>query len=78
MYGVVDGKGGTESIERMLRRFKRVTEAAGILAEVKKRRSYEKPSEQRRRAKKDAIRKAQMERMPPRKVKHEVPQEEEY
>jgi small subunit ribosomal protein S21 len=69
MYGVTDSKGGTENIERMLRRFKRVTESAGILAEIKKRRSYEKPSEKKRRAKKDAIRRVMLEKLPPRKNK---------
>lgn len=67
MYGVVDTKGGSENIERMLRRFKRVTESAGILAEVKKRRSYEKPSDKRRREWKEAVRRVQLESMPPRK-----------
>jgi ribosomal protein S21 len=64
MYGVVDTKGGMENIERMLRRFKRVAESAGILAELKKRRSYEKPSEQKRRKRKDAIRKAMLDKFP--------------
>jgi len=67
MYGVKDEKGGTENVERMLRRFKRVTESAGILAEMKSRRSYEKPSESKRRAFKDAVRRKQLESLPPRK-----------
>ena len=70
MYGVTDSR-GTENVERMLRRFKRVTESAGILAEVKKKRSYEKPSEKRRRAQKDAIRKLQMESMPLKRKKRD-------
>ncbi len=38
-----------ESFEQALRRFKRKCEKAGILSEVKRRRFYEKPSEQRKR-----------------------------
>lgn len=75
MYGVKDDKGGTENIERMLRRFKRVAESAGILAEVKRRRSYEKPSEKKRRKRKDAIRKAMLDKMPMRKKRRRERQE---
>jgi len=58
MYGVKakEMKSGAENVDRMLRRFKRVTEAAGLLAEVKKRRSFEKPSEEKRRKKNNAVR----------------------
>lgn len=76
MYGVKDSKGGTEGIERMLRRFKRAAESAGILAELKNRRSYEKPSDQRRKAKNDAIRAAQMESMPLKKRKRKERRDE--
>lgn len=76
MYGVTDTKGGTENIERMLRRFKRVTESVGVLADLKKKRSYEKPSEKKRRKYKDAIRKAQLELLPPRKSKRKERREE--
>jgi small subunit ribosomal protein S21 len=38
-----------ESFEQALRRFKRKCEKSGILSEVKRRRFYEKPSEQRKR-----------------------------
>ena len=38
-----------ESFEQALRRFKRKCEKAGILSEVKRRRFYEKPSDQRKR-----------------------------
>jgi small subunit ribosomal protein S21 len=76
MYGVTDTKGGTENIERMLRRFKRVAESAGVLADLKKRRSFEKPSEKKRRKYKDAIRKAKLDLMPPRRRKRKEKQEE--
>lgn len=69
MYGVRESKGGNESVERMLRRFKRVTESAGLLAEIKKRRSFEKPSETKRRKRKDAIRRAKQEAVAPRRRK---------
>jgi small subunit ribosomal protein S21 len=36
--------GANESIDSALKRFKRETSKAGVLAEVKKRRHYEKPS----------------------------------
>ena len=38
-----------ESIENALRRFKRVCKKAGILADLKKKRHFEKPSERRKR-----------------------------
>jgi len=36
--------GANESIDSVLRRFKKETSKSGILAEVKKRKHYEKPS----------------------------------
>lgn len=36
--------GSNESIDSALRRFKRETSKSGVLAEVKKRKHYEKPS----------------------------------
>lgn len=38
-----------ESVERALRRFKRQVQKAGILADLRRRRHYEKPSERRKR-----------------------------
>lgn len=38
-----------ESVEQMLRRFKKLCEKEGLTKEVKKRQYYEKPSERRRR-----------------------------
>jgi len=40
---------GGESVEQMLRRFKKLCEKEGLTKEVKKRQYYEKPSERRRR-----------------------------
>ena len=40
--------GANESLERALRRFKRLTARSGILAEARKREHYEKPSVKRK------------------------------
>jgi len=51
-----------ESIEGMIKRFKKATEKAGILSEVRKREHYEKPSVKRKKksiaAKKRAVKKS--------------------
>ena len=39
----------SESVEQMLRRFKKLCEKEGLTKEIKKRQYYEKPSERRRR-----------------------------
>ena len=41
---------GGESVEQMLRRFKKMCEKEGLIKDVKKHAYYEKPSERRRRA----------------------------
>jgi len=41
---------GNESVEQMLRRFKKMCEKEGLTKDVKKHAYYEKPSERRRRA----------------------------
>jgi len=46
-----------ESVERALRRFKRQVQKSGILADLRRRRHYEKPSERRKRKASDARRK---------------------
>jgi len=48
--------GKNESLESALRRFKRTIQKAGVLAEVRKREHYEKPSV-RRKKKSEAARK---------------------
>ena len=50
-----------DNIERVLRKFKRVCESSGVLTEMKRKRQFEKPCEEKRRKKKDAIRKHQMD-----------------
>ncbi len=45
-----------EPAERFLLRFKRTCSRAGLFREIKKRRFYEKPSERRRREKKESLR----------------------
>ncbi|MGA7953048.1 MAG: 30S ribosomal protein S21 [Gloeobacterales cyanobacterium] len=48
--------GENESVESALRRFKKKIQKAGILAEVKRREYYEKPSEERKRKREAARR----------------------
>lgn len=45
----IKARGGSESVEQMLRRFKKLCEKEGLTKEIKKRQYYEKPSERRRR-----------------------------
>jgi len=40
---------GSESVEQMLRRFKKMCEKEGLTKEIKRNSYYEKPSERRRR-----------------------------
>lgn len=40
---------GGETVEQLLRRFKKLCEKEGLIKEVKRRQYYEKPSERRRR-----------------------------
>jgi|TARA_B100000035_G_C20946572_1_gene530029 small subunit ribosomal protein S21 len=47
----------------MLRQFKKRCERAGIIAEVRKREYYEKPSQRRQRKKKEAIRREQLNQL---------------
>lgn len=53
---------GNESIEQMLRRFKKMCEKEGLTKQIKRNSYYEKPSERRRRR----IRKALARREPAR------------
>lgn len=52
-----------ENIEKALRRFKKVCEDAGVISEVKKFQSYEKPSEEKRRKLKAAKRSEHVRRL---------------
>lgn len=47
-----------EDFERLLKRFKKEVEKAGVLSELKKREFYEKPSEKKKRRQKAAKRRA--------------------
>ncbi len=49
--------GANETIDSALRRFKRETTKSGVLAEVKKRKHYEKPSVKRKKKSEAARRK---------------------
>ena len=50
---------GNESVEQMLRRFKKMCEKEGLTKQIKRNAYYEKPSERRRRQIRKAIRQAQ-------------------
>ncbi len=46
---------GGESVEQMLRRFKKLCEKEGLTKEIKRRQYFEKPSERRRRAQRKSL-----------------------
>lgn len=48
---------GNEPFERAMKRFTRACQKSGIMAEVRKNEYYEKPSEERKRLKKEALKK---------------------
>ncbi|MAY74332.1 MAG: 30S ribosomal protein S21 [Phycisphaerae bacterium] len=45
---------GGESVEQMMRRFKKLCEKEGLTKDIKRKEYFEKPSERRRRAKRKA------------------------
>lgn len=49
---------GGESVEQLMRRFKKLCEKEGLTKDVKKRAFYEKPSERKRRARRRVARPA--------------------
>ncbi|RKY27809.1 MAG: 30S ribosomal protein S21 [Planctomycetota bacterium] len=49
---------GGESIEQMLKRFKKMCEKEGLIKDVKRKSYYEKPSEQRRRRRRKSAKRA--------------------
>ena len=57
---------GNESIQQMLKRFKRLCQREGLIRDLKRHSYYEKPSERKRRQSRKLIRKAQKdeERVP--------------
>jgi len=54
---------GNESIEQMLRRFKKLCEKEGLVKELKRTSVYEKPSERRRRRMRKSLMRVQKESM---------------
>ena len=46
---------GNESVEVMIRRFKKICEKEGLVRDVKRKSYYEKPSERRRRRKRKSL-----------------------
>ena len=56
---------GNESIDQMLRRFKKLCEKEGLIKDIKKSSYYEKPSERRRRKRRKALKRAQQESATP-------------
>ena len=46
---------GGESVEQMMRRFKKLCEKEGLIKDIKRKEFYEKPSERRRRAARKAV-----------------------
>ena len=58
---------GGESVEQMLRRFKKLCEKEGLTKDIKRKAFYEKPSERRRRAARKTQKRMQIASMPPRR-----------
>jgi len=54
---------GNESIEQMLKRFKKLCEKEGLTKDIKRNSYYEKPSERERRKRRKALKRAQQETM---------------
>jgi len=50
---------GNESVEQMIKRFKKMCEKEGLVKEIKRNSYYEKPSERRRRQMRKSLRRAQ-------------------
>ena len=46
---------GNESVEQMMRRFKKLCEKEGLTKDIKRKEFYEKPSERRRRAMRKSV-----------------------
>lgn len=58
----VKARGG-ESVEQMLKRFKKLCEKEGLIKELKRSAVYEKPSERRRRRIRKSIKRAQKDQL---------------
>ena len=53
-----------ESVEQMMKRFKKLCEKEGLVKDIKRKEFYEKPSERRRRAMRKAVNRRIRETMP--------------
>ena len=51
---------GSESVQQMLKRFKRLCQREGLVREMKRTSYYEKPSERKRRKSRKSLRRANM------------------
>ena len=52
---------GNESVQQMLKRFKRLCQREGIIRDMKRHSYYEKPSDRKRRQSRKSIRKVELE-----------------
>ncbi|MBI4718268.1 MAG: 30S ribosomal protein S21 [Planctomycetes bacterium] len=52
---------GNESIQQLLKRFKRLCQREGLTRDMKRHSYYEKPSERRRRQSRKSVRRAELE-----------------
>jgi len=55
----VTAKGPHENFRKLLRRFKKACDNAGVMREIKRNMYYEKPSDKRRRERRSRVREAQ-------------------
>ena len=53
---------GNESIQQMLKRFKRLCQREGLIRDIKRHSYYEKPSERKRRQQRKSVRKVEKDR----------------
>lgn len=52
---------GNESVQQMLKRFKRLCQREGLIRDMKRHSYYEKPSDRKRREARKSVRKVQMD-----------------
>ncbi len=55
---------GNESVQQLLKRFKRLCQREGLIRDMKRHSYYEKPSERRRRQSRKVVRKVDVTEMP--------------
>ena len=55
---------GNETVEQMLKRFKKMCEKEGLTKDIKRNSYYEKPSERRRRQERKSIKREQARQLP--------------